>query len=157
MIGRTPIVLFIIILFCGIVYGSELFYEEAVGRYNEGVRAQKARDFYSAQTSYQKSIIIDKGTRCKKYIFNNLGVLYIENGQVAKAEIAFREALRLDPDYKTAASNIALLYLKLAISYKDKGDTTRALDNFEKAFSYYPSRTFIIEGEKELKADNSEN
>ena len=81
--------------------------------------------------------------------------MHIENGEIAKAELAFKEALKLDPEYKTATSNLAFLYLKLALSYKDKGDIKKALDNYQKAFSYYPEKTFILEEEKEVEPDSS--
>jgi len=157
MIGRISIILFLILLFSGLGYTAELLFEEAFNNYNEGVMAQKMRNFYSAETSYQKSIIIDRGTKCKKYIFNNLGLIYIERGDTAKAEFAFKEALRLDPDYTIAASNLTLLYLKLAVAYKDRGDMKKALEIFQKAFSHYPTKTFIMEEEKDAKAENSGN
>ncbi|MGD9014817.1 MAG: tetratricopeptide repeat protein [Candidatus Omnitrophota bacterium] len=155
MIARTSIILVLILLFSGLGYAAELLSEEAFNHYNEGVRAQKMRNFYRAQTSYQKAIILDRSTQCKKFIFNNLGVIYAERGEVTKAELAFKEALKLDPDYQTAAFNLTRMYLKLAVAYKDRGNRNKSLEFFEKAFSYYPTKAFIIEEEKKAKADNS--
>ncbi|MFC1657922.1 hypothetical protein ACFL1D_00905 [Candidatus Omnitrophota bacterium] len=155
MIKETLIALSVLVLLPCVVHGSELLSEEALNYYNEGVKAQRMGDFYSAETSYQKTMIIDKSSKCKKSIFNNMGLMNLKRGEAARAEMAFKEALKLDPEYKTAASNLALLYLKLALSYKDRGNTIKALENFEKAFAYYPQKDFVIEGEK--KAVDEEN
>ena len=157
MVNRALMMLFLLCSFCRIGYATELMSEEAINYYNQAVKAQKMRSYYQAQTGYHKAIIVDQDTKYKKFIFNNLGVIHAESGDVAKAEVAFREALKLDPDYKTAGSNLALLYLKVAIAYKDKGQTKKALENFEKAFSYYPEGAFMIEEEKEAQAGSSGN
>jgi tetratricopeptide (TPR) repeat protein len=150
MINKSIIILFLICLFCNPSYGSKLLSEEALNYYNEGVRAQMRDDLYDAEINYQKAILLD--TNCKKFVFNNYGVIYAYRGETEKAESAFKEALKIDPDYHVATSNLSLLYLKLSMFYKNKGDVKRAFDNLEKAFCYihYREEPFIIEEEKDV-------
>jgi len=153
MISKSVFILFFIFLLCNIVFGSGLFSEKAIGYYNEGVRAQKRGDFYTAQMNYQKSILL--GISYKKFVFNNMGVLYANLQDTGRAETTFKEALMIDPNYDTVAYNLSLLYLKLSIFYKENGDVKNALENLEKAFYYHPKKSYIIEEEKGIKGSES--
>ncbi len=153
MIGKSLVILFLVCLFCNSTYGSELLVEEAFNHYREGLKAQKMGDFYNAQTNYQKSILLD--AKYKKYIFNNLGVLHTSKGEMKEAEIKFKEALKIDPYYNVAIVNLSILYFKLSIFYKNKGDTKKALENLEKAFYYYPEKTFILEEREDINGNDS--
>ena len=152
MNNRTLIIFFLISSFCYLAYGSELLSEEAIGYYNDGVKAQKSGDFYNADINYQKSILLD--VDCKKFVFNNYGVMYAEKEDMQRAETAFKEALAIDPDYNAVILNLSLLYLKISKISKDRGDVRKALDYLEKAFYNYPKKSFIIEEEIEIKRDN---
>jgi len=147
MLKKYLIILFFIALSCKLAYSSELLSKEALTHYNEGVRAQMRGDFDTAKVSYQKSVLL--GAKYKKFALNNFGIICANRQESDKAEAAFKEALEIDPAYQVAAFNLSLLYLKLSISYKDKGDTKRALDYLELALSYYPEKSFIMEKEKE--------
>ena len=149
MVNRSLIIFFIFCLFCNAGYSSELLREEAFNHYNEGLRQQVAGDFKNALTNYQRALIIDKNSLCRKFILNNTGLMYIEQGKAQEAELAFKDALALDTNYDTAAFNLSLLYLKMAKHYKETGDEKMASDYFEKAFAYYSDKTFIVEGEKQ--------
>jgi len=149
MNNRILIILFLICLFCNLAFGAELLSEEAIGYYNDGVRAQKKGDLYNADINYQKSILLD--VDCKKFVLNNYGLIHASKGQMQKAEIAFKEALKIDPDYNAAIFNLSLLYLKISKLSKDRGDVRKALDYLEKAFYHFPKKSFIMEGEIEIK------
>jgi len=136
--------IFIVLISFGFCYAGELFYEEVLNNYNEGVRAQKRNDFRQAMTGYQKALLL-MGTaelNYKKSIFNNIGVLYAERGNLEDAQTAFIEALKIDPSYKQANFNLGIIYVKL-------GKTKEALKYLQKM----SGRTdiFIVEEEKRLE------
>ena len=155
MISKALIILFLICLFCNPAYASKLLSEQGLDYYNEGVKAQRMGDLRNAQTNYQKAILLD--AKYNKFILNNSGIIYANGGDIQKAELAFKEALRIDPDYHVPAFNLSLLYLRLAVYYKENGDTKEALKNLEQAFYCYPKKSYIIEEEKYIEEDKSEN
>lgn len=55
------------------------------------------------------------------YLWSNLGTIYRRENQLAEAEIAFRQSLRLNPRSRLAASNLSRLYRQL-------GDEERAAE-----------------------------
>ena len=148
MISKSIIILFLICLFCNLAYGVELRTEEALNHYNEGVGAQMKGDSYNAQTSYQRSILLND--TYKKFVLNNLGVMYANNEEMKEAEFVFKEALKIDPGYDAVIDNLSLLYWKLYKSYKYKGDIEKALENLEKVIPRRPMKSFIIEAEKDM-------
>jgi tetratricopeptide (TPR) repeat protein len=46
----------------------------------------------------------------KKFILNNQGIMYAQQGDLEKAEAAFNEALKIDPEYETAKLNLGFIY-----------------------------------------------
>ena len=64
-----------------------------------------------------------RGTKAKlsRAAYNNLGILYDQQGQYDKSTPAFQQALRLKPDDANAAYNLGLSYLR-------QGKPSEALD-----------------------------
>jgi Flp pilus assembly protein TadD len=69
---------------------------ELQASFDEGVRALKAGKLDDAESAFRG--VLAKGGRIA-YVHNNLGIVYQERGQHAKAVAEFREAIRLDPGY----------------------------------------------------------
>lgn len=94
-------------------YAGELISKEAVNYFNEGVKAQKAANFSAAEISYNKTFLVDPyNLDWKKRILNNEGVMYLETGDMEKAEEFFNRALEIDPDYRFPKLNLGLIYEK---------------------------------------------
>lgn len=49
--------------------------------------------------------------------YNNLGVLYVKNGEYDKSIAAFKSAIKINPDYDIAKENLADVYSKLSNRY----------------------------------------
>ena len=98
----------------GFSYASELLFDQAITYYNEAVRAQKKGDFTQAMSNYQKAMfLMGTGERnYKKFVLNNVAVIYAEEGDFENAAITLLQALKIDPDYKEANFNMAILYFK---------------------------------------------
>jgi protein O-mannosyl-transferase len=92
---------------------------------------------------------------------NNLGTAYVANGETELAEKAFRESIRLNPNFSGARINLALLYLRegrsreaiasvegmeeddlnlppdvyfnLGVIYAKRGDLEKAIKNYREA------------------------
>ena len=110
-------VLLSVVLFlgcCGVSYAGALLQEEAIRYFNEGVRAQNAGDYQAADSAYQKALILNNSDHWRKLISNNYGVIYAQQGDLKRAEAAFNEALRMDPDYRIPKLNLGLIYDKRA-------------------------------------------
>jgi len=65
-------------------------------------------------------------------VVNNLGALYLERGELDKAEVKFRRAMEMDQDY-------ALAYFNLGTVNKRKGDMESALSNFRECLERDPA------------------
>ena len=104
----------------------------------------------------------------------NLGNVYAEEGRDDQAELALREAIRLDPNYSGAKVNLALLclnqgrrkesldwadatvpsrntppviYYDLGVVYDKNGQVDKAIDNYQKAIDrnpVYPEALFNL-------------
>ena len=148
MIKKAIFILAVTCLCSNLSYASELMSEEALTHYNKAVETQGENNVQEAQMLYQMAIVIDSEGICKKFAFNNLGVMYLNAGKIKKAEYFFNEALKVDPTYEIAKSNLFLLYLKKAMVFKKQGRKEKALDNLGKAFRYFSEDSFIIEGKR---------
>lgn len=94
-------------------YAGELVAKEAVNYYNEAVKAQKAANFAVADINYQKTLLLDpNNSKWKKFITNNYGVMYAQQGNLEKAEASFNEVLKIDPNYQPAKLNLGYIYEK---------------------------------------------
>jgi len=65
-----------------------------------------------------------------------IGNLYVEQNNIPKAESAFKEAIKIDPDYAVAQSRIALLLY-------DEGRYSDAIPYLEYAFDRFPENDLI--------------
>lgn len=120
---------------------NSLTEEEALARYNEGVKAQQTGDFVKARSSYQKTLMMLGSARADiiKSVYNNVGVIHGEMGNAQAAESAFQAALSVDAEYKEANFNLGVLYART-------GDAEKALFYLTKVFNR--TGNFVIQGEK---------
>ena len=92
-------------------YAEQLVSKEAQNYYDEGVKAQEGSDFFNAEVFYQKVFLLDPtNPRWWKFITNNRGVILARQGDLARAEVAFKAVLKADPEYKPAQLNLGLIY-----------------------------------------------
>ena len=62
-------------------------------------------DLEQAKMHYLAAIRVDSKQTAA---YNNLGKLYLTQGQISQAMAQFSEALRINPDYKEAEENLRL-------------------------------------------------
>lgn len=104
-----PALILIICCAANAFAASALLSEQLVNYYNEGLRAQDKGKFDEADTSYKKALLLGESPN-RKFILNNMGVLYVKKGIIPQAKQFFDEAVNIDPDYKSARLNLGLLY-----------------------------------------------
>jgi tetratricopeptide (TPR) repeat protein len=132
-----------VLLWTSVLYAGKLVEEEGLNYYNEGVQAQKAGNLDTALVAYQKAMVIGlDAANYRKFIYNNVGVIYSDKGQMEQAEAMFLEALKLDTEYKATNFNLAVLYMKQGLCNKAMGYLTK---------SYNISGEYVIEQEKAPK------
>ena len=113
ILRKIAFVLFILLFYYNASYSEDLVSREAINYYNEGVNAQKAGKFQAADVAYQKTLLIDPYNYAwKKFILNNRGVMYAREGDLEEAERAFKAALKIDANYKSAQLNLGIIYDK---------------------------------------------
>ncbi|MCF7887206.1 MAG: tetratricopeptide repeat protein [Candidatus Omnitrophica bacterium] len=118
-----------IFLFTFSCYAGELMYPEAYSRYNEGVAAQQKGRFAEAITYYNTALLYAPANQqLQKFVANNIGAGYCDQGRLNQAERYLRKALRIDPKYKNALMNLGILY-------DMKGKHSIALEYWLKAFT----------------------
>ncbi len=144
MIARkVSITVAAVLLWAGVSFAGKLVEEEGLNYYNEGIQLQKAGNFDAAIVSYQKAMVIGvDAANYRKFVYNNVGVIYAEKGEMDRAEAMFLEALKLDPEYKPANFNMAVLYMKQGLCNKAMIYLTK---------SYNISGEFVIEQEAQVK------
>jgi tetratricopeptide (TPR) repeat protein len=104
---------FILFLVCHLGFTGELVSKESVSYFNEGVRAQKKSNFSEANTAFQKALLVDPyNPKWHRAAMNNQGILWIQQGDLERAESAFNAALAIDANYKPAQINLGLVYEK---------------------------------------------
>ena len=92
------------------VYAGDIVAGEAKVYFLEGVQAQKNDNLEKAVADYTKARLVSKeDIEYQKYIINNMGAMYLRQGDVARAEAAFVEALTIDPDYEPAKLNLGII------------------------------------------------
>ncbi len=117
---------------------------EYLSYFNEGLKAQQRGDLNTAETSYRKTLLLQpQDNDCRKYIFNNMGIIYANRGDVDRAEEAFNTALTIDPDYLVAQKNLGLIY-------DARMTKQEALEYWAKVFKLDEMRpkVFIVDGQK---------
>ena len=131
MYWKRILLLPVFLLMCGkISFAGDLIAKEAGTYYNEGVKAQKAGNFDAAETAYQKTLILaPNDLDWIKFITNNRGVILAKGGDLPRAEMAFKAALEIDPNYKSACMNLGLVYEKLK-------NRLESLEYWAKAFEF---------------------
>ena len=142
MVLRKVLGAFTMVLLTGVyAYAGELYLQDALGYYNEGVQAQNSGDLDTARDCYKKTLILLSGIRedIAKAIYNNLGVMDISEGRWESAARNFNEALVIDPDYKEVNFNMGIFYAKM-------GSAGKALAYWGKALNKTDS--YMLIGEK---------
>ncbi|HNQ51437.1 MAG TPA: tetratricopeptide repeat protein [Candidatus Omnitrophota bacterium] len=140
---KVSITVAAVLLWAGVSFAGKLVEEEGLNYYNEGIQLQKAGNFDAAIVSYQKAMVIGvDAANYRKFVYNNVGVIYAEKGEMDRAEAMFLEALKLDPEYKPANFNMAVLYMKQGLCNKAMIYLTK---------SYNISGEFVIEQEAQVK------
>ncbi len=93
----------------------------------------KARMFEETQTFYETSIRKDP-----KFIpaFNNLGLLFKENGNLDDAEAIFRDAITSNP-------NNIVIWVNLGIILEERGKKEEAIATYEKGLELFPSNFML--------------
>ncbi|HRZ14183.1 MAG TPA: tetratricopeptide repeat protein [Candidatus Omnitrophota bacterium] len=128
-IKKVVYVISILLLSQALASAGELTQPEGLNYYNEGVRAQKAGGAEMAMNAYQKAMVIGLDVALyRKFIYNNVAVIYAEQGDLEKAESMFLEALRLDPFYRQANFNLGILYLRQGFCQKAAEYLTKTLN-----------------------------
>ena len=89
---------------------GDLALREAAFYRGEGQRLQKAGDLQSAETAYQKAILLNPGYA---EAYNDLGVILESRGDTKGAESFYQRALQINPSLAAAHSNLGLLYERL--------------------------------------------
>ncbi len=139
----------IILLLCFVTcagYAQSAAQGEAQLYFNEGVSAQQSGDADGAYTLYQKTIYINPAY--KKFVLNNWGVYWAEEGDYAQAELFLKQAVDLDPRYVLAINNLSLVYMKLSQFHERKKDIHEAFRYLKLASDLFSSQQFALEPEK---------
>jgi len=115
MVKKRAVILLslFIFIFVGEAFSGELISKEAKGYYEEAVKAQKAGNFALAETNYTKTLLVDPyNTDWQKFILNNRGVMFAQAGDLDESEKLFKQALKIDPHYRTPQLNLGFIFEK---------------------------------------------
>jgi len=128
-------------------FAGEIMFSEGAQSYNEGRKAQQAGNYEKALESYNRCMIVvgEENNPFKKFILNNSAIIAVNRGDNEQAERLFKEALGIDPGYKSAAYNLGLLYYRM-------GDNARALQVWSHLFNF--PGDFAVEGDKKVDDNN---
>jgi len=99
--------------------------ESTQGLYEKARRLHKSGRLRESKKLYQQTLTFDPGY---VYALNNLGVIYIREGDYQKAQNSLEDAIRIKPGYVDPYYNLACLYAL-------KGETTKSLTHLKKAVS----------------------
>ena len=98
---------------------------------NIGLRDSAFHYYHQALNIYQKLGIKTSGT-----IYNNLGTIYLNEGNTSEAKSYFQKAMELDSSIDKSGE-IALYQYNLGRCKLVEGDSTRATSYFLKSFDYW--------------------
>ena len=150
---RNKIFFFMFVLFfifsfhCA--YAGELMSNEAVNYYNEGVKAQKARNFAAADVAFQKALLLNPNDpQCFKAALNNRGIIYAQGGDLETAQKIFEDLYKMDPHSRQVRMNLGLIYEKTKTRLE-------SLEYWVKIFDLegLKPRVFLIE--EEMRVDKA--
>jgi tetratricopeptide (TPR) repeat protein len=98
------------------------------GIFREGVAAQKAGRLDEAEKAFQEVL---RGGGKLAFVYNNLGIVYQQKREYARAIVQFREAIRLDPGYTAPR-------ILLGASLLAEGKVSEATHALERAVQLAP-------------------
>lgn len=75
----------------------------------QGLEFYRTKRFNEAKVAFSRAISIQPDN---VIALNNLGLIYMEEGNEKEAEVRFRTALKDDPNYPEALNNLGLLYVR---------------------------------------------
>lgn len=112
MVVRIVLFLCLGLLLCSnFVFAGEMIASQAYEHFNEGVREQAKGNVIAAETAYNRAMLMDPNNpEYRKFVLNNMGVVYAQQGDFDQAAAAFRQVLEMDPAYKPAQLNLGLVY-----------------------------------------------
>lgn len=93
--------------------------------YDRARRLQKMSRLEEARRLYHKALMLDPG---HVYALNNLGVIYIQEGNYSEAKKSLEDAIQQKPEYVDPYYNLACLYAL-------KGEVMKSLAQLKKAVS----------------------
>ncbi len=99
-------------------------WDEAIDLNDRALTLQKSNPILSEEL-YKKAIEKDANFY---YAYNNLGILYSDNGRQQEAFDMYQKAIQIKPDYDRAYNN-------LGVWYHDNGDNDTAIKMYEKSIS----------------------
>jgi tetratricopeptide (TPR) repeat protein len=116
--------------------------ENAAYHNNYALTLAKAKKFDEAQTELNKAAQLDPPQAGRYYY--NLGAVFVNNGQAAAAEVAFKKSIEVNPDYADAQFQYATaLSAKLATGADGKVVAPDGMkDALEKYLSLEPTGQF---------------
>lgn len=146
LLGAKIFLLFIMLLLCyNPLYAQGLTAKEAVNYFNQAVKAQEEGNYSEAKVAYKKTALLDPyNPEWQKFIGNNMGIIYVQEGNLEQAEAAFDAVLNIDPDYQPAKLNLGLVY-DLRRTRLESLEYWADLFNWEEQ----KPRDFILEEQKE--------
>jgi tetratricopeptide (TPR) repeat protein len=103
--------------------------ESAERFFQRGLECEQTGSVRDAITAYEAAVRLDPGSAGA---WLNLGTIFFNARQYARAESHYKKALEADPEYALAHFNVANLY-------DERGDCKRALIHYLHAVRLYPS------------------
>ena len=77
-----------------------------------------SKRYDEAEVCFTQALELDKLNNLNYVTLSNLGVIYAMKRDFKEAERLFKEALRIKPDYKSAADNLKNVYIAIEESKK---------------------------------------
>jgi tetratricopeptide (TPR) repeat protein len=100
--------------------------ETADDYYQKGLQAKAGSNLKDAKAYFLKAVQLDNKLPAA---YNNLGIIYEQEGKPKKAEEMYLKAVSVDPQYAPAYSNLALFN-------EGRGDSAKALGFWRKRVLY---------------------
>jgi tetratricopeptide (TPR) repeat protein len=107
---------------------------------NRGLAYYRMKRPDDALRDYNRAIdlqTIQQGNRAE--LFNNRGILLGETGRTTEAVADFNAAIRLNPDFVSAHSNLGSAYANLGHARAVQGDSAGAVEKYKRSIAHYTS------------------